>query len=97
MSEPAVRGRVLRAPTRLAALTAALFASGCSSSPSQNILGSFFPSWMLCLGLGVLVAIVCRQVMVLVGFNDAIALPILTYLAVALAVTFLIWLLFFGQ
>ena len=26
--------------------------SGCSSAPSRNILGSYFPSWMICALIG---------------------------------------------
>ncbi len=97
MSPRAAPARILTAPRRIVAGAVALCTSGCSASPSQDILGSYFPSWMLCLGLGVLAAVLCRLLMVLVGLNDAIPLPLLTYPALALAVTCLIWLLFFGQ
>ena len=97
MSGLCVRDSVLGRPPRVAAGVTVLWISGCSASPSQNILGSYFPSWMLCLGLGVLAAVLCRFLLGLVGFNEAIPLQLLTYMALALAVTLLVWLMFFGQ
>ena len=78
-------------PAALAAL------GGCSRSPSQDILGSFFPSWMLCLGLGLLAAVLCRLAFSWIGFRDDVPVPLLTYLALAFAVTCLLWLLWFGH
>ena len=97
MSAPDIHARLFVGRARALLLVLMMSASGCSASPSQNILGSYFPSWMLCLGLGVVAAALCRLLLVLVGLNDVIPLQLVSYLAVALAVTFLIWLLFFGQ
>src|SRR6185369_8900437 len=38
--------------------------TGCRGAPSINVLGSFFPGWMLCMGLGLLGALVFRQVFI---------------------------------
>jgi hypothetical protein len=36
------------------AITPLLLATvGCSSSPEFNILGSYFPSWLVCLGIAI--------------------------------------------
>jgi hypothetical protein len=70
--------------------------AGCSAAPSQDILGSFFPAWMLCAGLGVVAALVARRLLGAVGLaGDLVAAP-LVYGAIAVAVTLLIWLLWFG-
>ena len=39
----------------------ATFLSGCSSAPSRNILGSYFPSWMICalIGMGLTIVVRC--------------------------------------
>ena len=34
--------------------------SGCSGSPSRNILGSYFPSWMVCALVGLAAALAAR-------------------------------------
>ena len=37
-----------------------LMGSGCSRAPSVGIIGSFFPVWMICLAVGVVVAFIAR-------------------------------------
>jgi hypothetical protein len=38
--------------------------SGCSRAPSIAIIGSFFPVWMVCLAVGVVLAFVERALLV---------------------------------
>jgi hypothetical protein len=78
-------------------MTVALLLSGCSLSPSQNVLGSFFPAWMLCAALGILAAVVIRRILGALGIDEHLVAPPLTYLCVSLASTLLIWLLWFGH
>lgn len=96
------RGRPAAWPVRPpglcgATLAAALGAAGCSRSPAQSILGSFFPSWMLCAAIGVAAAVASRVLLSLVGLRDDVLLPFVTYPAVALAVAFSVWLTWFGH
>jgi hypothetical protein len=70
--------------------------SGCSGAPSQNILGSYFPSWMICALLWILLAVATRRVLVLVGIDKAIPLPLLVYLAFAVFFAFAVWLIWLG-
>ncbi len=37
---------------------------GCGVAPSVNILGSFFPAWLICIVAGVVLTILTRQVFV---------------------------------
>jgi hypothetical protein len=62
-----------------------LVLTSCSRAPSFDVLGSFFPAWLLCLILGLLVL---RAHVVLV-------LPILTYPSLTGLFTFALWLAFF--
>ena len=71
--------------------------AGCSTAPSQDIFGSFFPSWLLCGVLGIVAAVIMRQVLRLIGLGDSLWLPVLSYPAVGLAVTFGVWLVWFGN
>lgn len=68
---------------------------GCSRAPTFNILGSFFPSWILCGVLGILLAVVVRIVFVRTKFEQELSPLILVYPCLALFFTFSIWLLFF--
>jgi cation transporter-like permease len=80
-----------------AGMLVTLFQSGCSMSPSQNILGSFFPSWMLCTAIGIGAAVALRFLFGGIGLEKYVLAPPLTYLSVAVAVTLVVWLIWFGQ
>ena len=43
---------------------ALLFNTGCTRAPSFNILGSFFPSWILCGVIGIVLTVVVRVFLV---------------------------------
>ena len=44
-------------------LVACLMCSGCSRAPSVSIIGSFFPVWMICLVVGVVIAFIGRALL----------------------------------
>ena len=71
--------------------------SGCSRSPSQDIVGSFFPAWMLCAALGCGAAGAARLLLGAVQLHRYVLAPPLSYLAFAVAVTLFTWLFQFGQ
>ncbi len=71
--------------------------SDCASAPAVNVVGSFFPAWMLCALIGIAVAVCLRQVLVLVGLEDSLVLPLLTHTAVGVAATLAVWLIWFGH
>ena len=78
-------------------LVALLCPAGCSQAPSQNILGSFFPAWMLCSAAGLAAAVAVRVALGIVKLDRQLPAPPLAYLAVAVAVTLFVWLYQFGQ
>jgi hypothetical protein len=72
-----------------------LFATGCSRAPSFSILGSFFPSWILCGVLGILLTVAVRVFVVRANFEQELSPLIVVYPCLALFFTFSIWLVFF--
>jgi hypothetical protein len=68
-----------------------------SAAPMQNIMGSFFPSWMLCAIAGIVVMVTVRQALVVLHVHENLPVPLLTYLAVALIIACAIWLVFFVE
>jgi hypothetical protein len=84
-------------PKIAAAQLAALPLAGCSTSPAQNMFGSFFPAWMLCAAAGIVIAILLRQVLSALGVSQYLIAPPLTYLSFAVIGTLLTWLLWFGH
>lgn len=67
--------------------------TGCNSAPSQSVLGSYFPSWMICALIGLAATIVVRQLLVATGLNETLPAPVVVYLALATAFAFAIWLI----
>lgn len=80
----------------LQAVVSLLGLAGCSTAPSQNILGSYFPSWMVCTLAGLAVTLVVRQVFVLTGIDKDLPAPLVVYLALVVAFAFAGWLAWFG-
>src|SRR5262245_12414013 len=76
-----------------AALGCLVILTGCSSAPSRNILGSYFPSWMICALVGLAATVALRVVLAKVGIDAELPIPIVIYLAFATAVSLAMWLL----
>jgi fructose-specific phosphotransferase system IIC component len=67
--------------------------SGCSRAPSVEVLGSFFPAWLVCFIVAIALTALAR--LVLLRLRVELALPILVYPSLAALFTFLLWLVFF--
>jgi hypothetical protein len=65
--------------------------------PSLNIFGTFFPAWMLCALVGIVAAIVAYGVVSRTGLRGDIKPGLLAYPSIALSVTFILWLTFYGR
>ena len=94
--QPSANEGRLRIAVLAASAVAMLSATGCSRAPSFNILGSFFPAWILCGVLGILLAVVVRILFVRPNFEQELSPLILVYPCLAAFFTFSIWLLFFS-
>ena len=91
------RHRHRRGPLGLWRVAVALPVAACSYSPTMDLLGSYFPAWMLCAVIGIVAAVIIRQILAVAGINDYIVAPLLTYAALAVSATLLAWLLWFGH
>jgi hypothetical protein len=85
--------RDLRHIGRLALLPVGVLLSGCSQAPSVEVLGSFFPAWLVCFILAIMLTALVRFLMA--RLRVKVALPILMYLGLAAFFTFALWLMFF--
>jgi hypothetical protein len=77
--------------TRLAPVVSLLV--GCDGAPSRNILGSYFPSWMVCALAGLALALVARAIFKSAGVLTEIPVPLVVMAAIGCAGTFAIWLI----
>jgi fructose-specific phosphotransferase system IIC component len=67
--------------------------SSCSRAPSVEVLGSFFPAWLVCFIVAIVLTALVR--LALLRLRMKAALPILVYPSLAALFTFLLWLIFF--
>ena len=72
-----------------------MFLAGCRGAPSINVLGSFFPGWMVCMGLGVAGALLLRQVFIKIGVESYLGPRPVVYFCLWILITLALWLLFF--
>ena len=86
----------LRLAATAASAAVIVSATGCSRAPTFNILGSFFPAWILCGVLGIALAAIVRVIFVRTNFEQELSPLILIYPCLAAFFTFTIWLLFFS-
>ena len=86
------RNETARLP-RSGLLLGAIFSTGCSQAPSFDIIGSFFPAWLVCLALATLLTAVAYWLLLRV--RVVLALPVLTYPSLTVLFTLALWLTFF--
>ena len=63
--------------------------------PQINIVGSFFPSWMLCAAIGIGVALLARWLFLRVGIDPHLGPRALVYPSLAILVTLVLWVTLF--
>jgi hypothetical protein len=83
----------------LLTLPAALLATaltGCRRAPTFNILGSFFPSWLICLVAGILLAAIANRIFTRFALDEEILWPVVVYPCLALFFACALWLILFS-
>ena len=63
--------------------------------PQINVIGSFFPSWMLCAAIGIGVAVIARWLLLRVGVDPYLGPRALVYPSLAILVTLVLWVALF--
>jgi uncharacterized protein (DUF2342 family) len=72
-----------------------LSCAGCAQAPSIGVMGSFFPAWLFCLTIGVILAFVARSVLMHYRLESEVGPLALFYPSVVLFFSALLWLIFF--
>jgi hypothetical protein len=67
--------------------------SSCSRAPSVEVLGSFFPAWLVCFIVAIVLTALVRVALLRLRVNAA--LPLMGYPSLAALFTFVLWLIFF--
>jgi hypothetical protein len=87
--------RAMRLARPAGAVALAVVASGCD--PIVNVFGSFFPAWVVCMTVGVLVAALVRPLLDASGLEPHLGPLLVVYPSLAVLVTMLTWLVLFRQ
>jgi hypothetical protein len=74
-------------------LLVASLLSSCSRAPSVEVLGSFFPAWLVCFIVAIVLTVLVR--LLVMRLRLKVVLPMLAYPGLATFFTFALWLVFF--
>jgi hypothetical protein len=77
---------------RIVFLPAMLVLAGCGRAPAFDILGSFFPAWLLCLAVAILLTVVSQA---LLSRYVEVVWPVLVYPSLTAIFCFSLWLVLF--
>ena len=76
-------------------LVGPMLLAGCRGTPQVNLLGSFFPAWMVSVGIGIGGTLLLRQVFVRTKLEPHLGPRPLVYFCLGVLLTLGSWLIFF--
>ena len=83
-----------RSRSRMYGLVIASFLlASCGRAPSFDVLGSFFPAWLVCLIAAIVLTVLARWLFLRLRIE--LAPPILIYPSLTALLAFALWLIFF--
>jgi hypothetical protein len=77
---------------------AGLMLTGCHAdahSPTLDVLGSYFPAWVVCIVIGLALTLITRFILIGFKLNSHLQPIVLVYLCLTIFYTMGVWLLFF--
>jgi len=72
-----------------------LVCTGCGRAPSVDIIGSFFPVWMVCLAIAVILTFGVRYLLLRFKIEQDVGPLALFYPSSVILLTCLLWLIFY--
>ena len=81
----------MKAAHRAVTALTAVVLSGCRPGPDITLAGSYFPSWMLALAIGVIVTILFWKVFTRIGIDPYLGPRPLVYTCLVLFITLVLW------
>jgi hypothetical protein len=79
-------------------VSASQLLAGCrldAHAPTVDVLGSYFPSWMICIVIGIMLTLIARQLFIGFKLDTHLRPAPLLYLGLAVFFTLSVWLMFF--
>jgi hypothetical protein len=81
---------------RLLGMVSLMPMAGCAGNPSLNLLGSYFPGWVLCIFVASLLTVALRFVLRRFQAEHQLAPLIVVYPSLAVLLCLTLWLILFG-
>jgi len=78
-------------------LPAIFLLGGCAHSPTVDVLGSYFPAWMLCIIVGLVSTLIVRLLLIGFGIYAHLRLKPVLFSCAAIFFTLAVWLVFFNN
>jgi len=79
-------------------VSTALLLVGCGETPhapTVDIIGSYFPSWIVCIVVGLVLALVLRLLLIGLKIDAYVRLKLIVYMCAAVCFALVVWLMFF--
>ncbi|MDR3460561.1 MAG: YtcA family lipoprotein [Verrucomicrobiae bacterium] len=76
-------------------LSAIFLPGGCARGPTLDVFGSYFPAWMACLVIGLILTIMARLLLIGLGIDAHLWRKPVVYPCLAVFFTLAVWLVFF--
>ena len=87
------RGENGRSHSKYALVPVSLSLAGCARAPAFDLLGSFFPAWLVCLIAAILLTVVAGWLFL--RLRVPLTPPILIYPSLTVVFACALWLIFF--
>jgi hypothetical protein len=84
-------GRLTRPVSAMLLLGQAFCSTGCGGAPSVTIAGAYFPAWLLCAVIAVLLAAFIRALMVATRLADYIPYQLAVCCSAGAIVALIVW------
>ena len=76
---------------KVSLLGSALFVAGCGGAPTVTIAGAYFPAWLFCAIVAVVVAALTRVLMVATGLARLVPLQLAVCISIGILVAVAVW------
>jgi hypothetical protein len=81
--------------TQKALFSSAILQTGCARAPAVDVIGSYFPVWMISLTIAVILTFVVRYILVKVRLESEVGPLAIFYPSLLTLLTGLLWLALF--
>jgi hypothetical protein len=81
--------------TQKALLCAAILQTGCARAPAVDVIGSYFPVWMISLTIGVILTFAIRFLLVKLRLESEVGPLAIFYPSLLTLLTSVLWLILF--